>query len=268
MGRISKHKKKRALIAQYRKHITSRRKQSAFSSPGNVSPPPPPPPSASSSPSNVSPPPSSPPPSSAADDGFHSNYFYASFVPSSPASEDRNVSYNQPSTAPSVSAVPSTSHDRAADFVPPSSLRDQLFDNTDVENVKVCEEKLVVTVSQLNAIAESVRCPVQTCGQKVKINSTCNRFDTTIDVVCTGCPKIKFFGLFRVIFAAQVTILDHNFGFDRCNLLEHLFGSNMYIQKGLALQEKRRKLRAETPKMSKKKRKKLGKSAEYKTGEY
>ena len=42
----------------------------------------------------------------------------------------------------------------------------------------------------------------------------------------------------------------------------------MYIQKGLALQEKRRKLRAETPKMSKKKRKKLEKSAEYKTGEY
>ena len=77
MGRISKHKeKKRALIAQYRKQITSRKKQSAFSSPGNASPRPPPPPSASSSPSNVSPPPSSPPPSSAADDGFHSNYFY------------------------------------------------------------------------------------------------------------------------------------------------------------------------------------------------
>ena len=81
------------------------------------------------------------------------------------------------------------------------------------------------------------------------------------------CPKIKFFGLFRVIFAVQVTVLDHNFGYDKCNLLEHLFGTNKFVQKGQAGRERRRRMIAETPKRTNKKRK-LGKSAEYKTGTY
>ena len=81
------------------------------------------------------------------------------------------------------------------------------------------------------------------------------------------CPKIKCFGLFRVIFAVQVTVLDHNFGYDKCNLLEHLFGTNKFVQKGQAGRERRRRMIAETPKRTNKKRK-LGKSAEYKTGTY
>ena len=69
------------------------------------------------------------------------------------------------------------------------------------------------------------------------------------------CPKTKFFGLFRVIFAVQVTVLDHNFGCDKCNLLVHLFGTNRFIQKGLDIQERRRKMKAVTPKRTEKKRK-------------
>ena len=54
------------------------------------------------------------------------------------------------------------------------------------------------------------------------------------------CLKIKHAGYFRVKFASQVTILDHNFGYEKYHLLTSMFGSNPTIERILKLKEERR----------------------------
>ncbi|KAK8372125.1 hypothetical protein O3P69_011014 [Scylla paramamosain] len=54
------------------------------------------------------------------------------------------------------------------------------------------------------------------------------------------CLKIKHAGYFRVKFASQVTILDHNFGYGKYHLLTSMFGSNPAMEKILKQKEERR----------------------------
>ena len=47
--------------------------------------------------------------------------------------------------------------------------------------------------------------------------------------------KTKHAGYFRVKFASQVTILDHNFGYEKYNLFTSMFGSNTAMKNILKL---------------------------------
>lgn len=66
------------------------------------------------------------------------------------------------------------------------------------------------------------------------------------------CLKIKHAGYFRVKFASQVTILDHNFGYEKYHLLTSMFGSNPAMEKILKRKEERRL----TPRKRKRRQKK------------
>lgn len=79
------------------------------------------------------------------------------------------------------------------------------------------------------------------------------------------CSKAKHHGYFRVKFASQVTVLEHNFGYQDVNLLREMFGTNPAIEKVL----KRKESRKITPTKGKhKKNVKEAPSEEYKPGEY
>lgn len=52
-------------------------------------------------------------------------------------------------------------------------------------------------------------------------------------------------------FVTHATVLEHNCGYEKCNLLTKMFGINEHKEKGLAMREKRRI----TPETIKKKRK-------------
>ena len=179
MGRITKRKlKQKAYLTELRKKVTRRKKQA----PGTTS--------HASCHAPPQPTPSPPPPSPPLQEGFRVRYFYdVSTIPST-SSVDYPSSDQASTSTVSVPTTPSTSHERSADISsPPSLLRSQLFSNFIEETDKVCEEKLVVTPSQLNAMLAPFRCPVKMCRKAVKVNVTRDRFDTTIDVVCTGCGK-------------------------------------------------------------------------------
>ena len=47
------------------------------------------------------------------------------------------------------------------------------------------------------------------------------------------CQKIQFCRYYRVKFAVQVTILNHNVGYEKGNLMTKLLGTNEAIQKNL-----------------------------------
>lgn len=79
------------------------------------------------------------------------------------------------------------------------------------------------------------------------------------------CPKVKFFGLKRVTFAAEVTTLEHNFGYERSNLLTSLFGTSSEIRRSLKSLDKERS-KSQKPKNRRKKKKE--KSEDYEGGAF
>ena len=80
------------------------------------------------------------------------------------------------------------------------------------------------------------------------------------------CPKVKFFGLYRVIFCAQSCVLEHNLGYERSNLLTELFGTSASIKKVLKTQDAL-KIKKQSPRV-KKKASKTEISEEYKPGQF
>ena len=49
------------------------------------------------------------------------------------------------------------------------------------------------------------------------------------------CPKHKFFGFARVLFATRLTTLEHNFGHLQSNLMVRLFGTSSKIEHNLSI---------------------------------
>ena len=70
----------------------------------------------------------------------------------------------------------------------------------------------------------------------------------------------------RVTFAAQQTVLEHNFGYLKSSLLKRLFGCNKDIRKSLSILDKQAH-KKRTPKQYKAK-KKVGKSKDYEGGAF
>ncbi len=54
------------------------------------------------------------------------------------------------------------------------------------------------------------------------------------------CSKVKHHAYFRVKFASQVTVLEHNFGYQDPHLLREMFGTNPDIEKDLKRRESKK----------------------------
>ena len=84
------------------------------------------------------------------------------------------------------------------------------------------------------------------------------------------CPKIKFCRFYRVRFIVQVAILNHNLGYNKCNLMTKLFGTNQATQEYLEMfdNEKKRQAALYMKDKHKKIKVKEAKSKEYMSGSF
>lgn len=76
--------------------------------------------------------------------------------------------------------------------------------------------------------------------QKCMGGQTQNPNESLHSSVWNKCPKAKFAGLARVVFISQVTVLEHNFGHKRGNLMTSLFGSCEESEESLQQLESRK----------------------------
>ena len=63
--------------------------------------------------------------------------------------------------------------------------------------------------------------------KRCKMGATQNMNESLHSNIWIMCPKIKFCRFYRVRFAAQVVILNHNVGYKKGNIMTKLFGKNM-----------------------------------------
>ena len=78
--------------------------------------------------------------------------------------------------------------------------------------------------------------------------------------------KIKNDGIKRVTFVAKATVLDHNFGYQKANLLKSLGISSLALEHSLLVQEKSRVTGSIIKKISKKALKNVKKDPHYNPG--
>lgn len=92
--------------------------------------------------------------------------------------------------------------------------------------------------SQLDKIVSGIRCKVGNCRGKVQVEVSANRWDTDILMKCQSCRftvnapgKRISSGKSQHHQLSEINIeeIEHNFGYEKFNLLTHLFGTSESI---------------------------------------
>ena len=79
------------------------------------------------------------------------------------------------------------------------------------------------------------------------------------------CPKVKFFGLFRVLFLVRHTALEHNYGYSGATILQDILGSDEGLENYQRWKDEERSRHATTRPKERKRRKQ---DDDYRPGEY